>query len=74
MQPERRVQHPGKFVLHKFAKAIGAEIYSIENKSDAYTLASHFLFTDRGSPVRLEATFLARTKDMAPYSDRSRRF
>jgi hypothetical protein len=58
----------GKFVLHKFAKAIGTETYSIENKGDAYTLTSHFLFTDRGSPVPLEATFVARAKDMAPRS------
>jgi hypothetical protein len=65
-QQERAIS--GKFVLHKFAKAIGTETYSIENKGDAYTLTSHFLFTDRGSPVPLEATFVARTKDMAPRS------
>lgn len=58
----------GSFVLHKFARAIGSETYSIENKGDEYTLTSHFLFTDRGSPVPLETTFVARTKDMVPVS------
>jgi hypothetical protein len=58
----------GTFVLHKFARAIGSESYSIENKDDSYTLSSHFLFTDRGSPVPLETTFVARTKDMVPVS------
>ena len=58
----------GTFVLHKFAKAIGSETYSIETKGDAYTLTSHFLFTDRGTKVPLEATFVARTADMTPVS------
>ena len=56
------------FVLHKFAKAIGNETYSIETKGDGYTLTSHFLFTDRGSPVPLETTFVAQTADMSPHS------
>jgi len=58
----------GTFVLHKFAKAIGKETYSIETKGDQYTLSSHFLFTDRGSPVPLETSFVARAADMAPVS------
>jgi len=58
----------GTFVLHKFAKAIGSETYSIETKGDTYTLTSHFLFTDRGSKVPLQATFEARTADMVPVS------
>jgi len=58
----------GTFVLHKFARAIGSESYSIENKGDSYSLSSHFLFTDRGSSVPLETTFVARTKDMVPVS------
>jgi len=58
----------GSFVLHKFAKANGSETYSIETKGDAYTLTSHFLFTDRGTKVPLEATFVVRTADMAPVS------
>jgi hypothetical protein len=56
------------FVLHKFAKAIGKETYFIETKGDGYTLTSHFLFTDRGSPVPLETTFVAQTADMSPRS------
>jgi hypothetical protein len=56
----------GTFVLHKFAKAIGKEDYSIEAKGDTYTLTSHFLFEDRGSPVPLETTFVARVADMTP--------
>ena len=58
----------GTFQLHKFAKAIGKETYSIETKGDGYTLTSHFLFTDRGSPVPLETTFVAQTADMSPRS------
>lgn len=56
----------GTFVLHKFAKAIGKEDYSIELKGDTYSLTSHFLFTDRGSPVPLETSFVARVADMTP--------
>jgi hypothetical protein len=58
----------GTFVLHKFAKAIGDETYSIEAKDGTYTLTSHFLFTDRGSKVPLETTFVARTDRMTPLS------
>jgi Amidohydrolase family len=58
----------GTFVLHKFAKEIGSETYSIDTKDDTYTLTSHFLFTDRGTKVPLETTFVARTADMAPRS------
>lgn len=56
----------GTFVLHKFANAIGKEEYSIEAKGDIYTLASHFLFKDRGSPVPLETTFVAHMADGSP--------
>jgi len=58
----------GTFVLHKFAKAIGSETYSIEAKDDTYTLTSHFLFTDRGTKVPLETTFVAGTAAMTPRS------
>jgi imidazolonepropionase-like amidohydrolase len=58
----------GTFVLHKFAKAIGTETYSIETKGDEYTLTSHFLFTDRGTKVPLETTFMAKSADMVPVS------
>ena len=56
----------GTFVLHKFAKAIGEESYSIETKGEQYTLNSHFAFTDRGSAVPLETKFSARSADMSP--------
>jgi hypothetical protein len=58
----------GTFVLHKFAKAIGSETYSIEAKSDTYVLNSHFLFTDRGVKVPLETKFIADIRDMVPRS------
>lgn len=58
----------GAFVLHKFARAIGKESYSIQAGADTYTLTSHFLFTDRNSPVPLETTFTVRTEGMVPVS------
>ena len=58
----------GTFVLHKFAKAIGSETYSIETKGETYTLTSHFLFTDRGTKVPLETTLVAETAGMTPRS------
>ncbi|AXC11643.1 Amidohydrolase family protein [Acidisarcina polymorpha] len=58
----------GTFVLHKFARAIGKETYSVETKANDYTLTSHFLFTDRGEPVPLETTFIASTASMSPLS------
>jgi imidazolonepropionase-like amidohydrolase len=58
----------GTFVLHKFAKAIGQETYSIATGGDKSTLTSHFLFTDRGSKVPLETTFVAGAADGTPIS------
>jgi hypothetical protein len=58
----------GAFILHKFAKENGRETYSIETKSDTYTLTSHFLFTDRGTKVPLETTFTANSANLAPVS------
>jgi hypothetical protein len=58
----------GTFVLHKFAQPIGKETYDITASGDTYTLKSHFLFTDRSTPVPLETTFTARTADMLPIS------
>lgn len=55
-------------MLHKFAKAIGNETYSIERKDSTCTLTSHFLFTDRGTKVPLESTFVDRCTDMSPVS------
>ena len=58
----------GTFVLHKFANAIGSETYSIEAKDGSYTLTSHFKFTDRGTEVPLETTFVAEAGTMTPVS------
>jgi imidazolonepropionase-like amidohydrolase len=58
----------GTFVLHKMARAIGKETYSIETQGAGYTLNSHFLFTDRGEAVPLETTFIANSADMSPHS------
>ena len=58
----------GTFVLHKFAQPIGKETYTIESAGQTYKLTSHFLFTDRSSPVPLETTFTAKTADMMPVS------
>ena len=64
-------QHPessGKFILHKFAKAIGEETYSIQTNGENSTLTSHFQFKDRGQAVPLETTFTVHTADDVPVS------
>ena len=58
----------GTNVLHKFARPIGKETYSIAVSGGTYTLSSHFLFTDRSTPVPLETEFTAHTADMLPVS------
>ncbi len=45
----------GKFVLHKFAQAIGEETYEIRKSGRSFQLASNFEFTDRGYAVPLTA-------------------
>jgi hypothetical protein len=55
----------GKFILHKFAKAIGEESYTVEHVNGTLTVTSNFLFTDRGTKVPLKATFTA-TEDLQP--------
>lgn len=56
----------GTFILHKFARAIGRETFSVSTTGEDYTLTSHFLFTDRGTQVPLETTFVARSLGMTP--------
>jgi len=51
----------GKFRLHKFEQAIGEENYTITRDGGELTLKSDFKFTDRGTPVPLNATL--RTSD-----------
>ena len=58
----------GIFTLHKFARAIGSETYSIDTTPDTYTLKSQFKFTDRGQDVPLDTTFIANTAGMTPVS------
>ncbi len=58
----------GAFTLHKFAKALGKETYSIESKNENSTLTSHFLFTDRGTKVPLETVFTFETANLTPVS------
>ena len=58
----------GTFLLHKFAREIGKETYSIAQNGNTYTLTSHFLFTDRGTKVPLETTFTANSANLAPVS------
>ena len=57
----------GKFILHKFAKAIGEESYTVEHANGMLTLKSDFLFTDRGTKVPLKTTFIA-TDALEPVS------
>lgn len=49
----------GTFVLHKFAKEIGKETYSVQRADGKQTLTSEFLFTDRGSKVPLKTEYVA---------------
>ena len=64
----QRASTSGAFTLYKLASAIGKETYAIQSKGDDYTLTSHFMFTDRGTPVPLETTFTAKITDMSPHS------
>lgn len=57
----------GTFVLHKFARAIGKETYTLERKDGQLVLDSDFLFTDRGTPVPLKTQYRA-TDEAHPLS------
>jgi len=57
----------GSFVLHKFAKAIGKESYTIRHTDGRLTLTSDFLFTDRGRQVPLKTVYTA-TDSLQPIS------
>ncbi len=50
-------QEQGKFILHKFEQPIGEENYTITRDGERFTLATDFLFTDRGSKVPLKSSF-----------------
>ncbi|RDI99593.1 amidohydrolase [Dyella solisilvae] len=49
----------GSFVLHKFARAIGKETYTLARDNGELVLHSDFLFTDRGTPVPLKTEYRA---------------
>ncbi len=49
----------GRFVLHKFARAIGKETYTIANDQGRLVLRSNFSFKDRGTEVPLKTEFTA---------------
>lgn len=49
----------GSFVLHKFARAIGEETYTLSTTPDGLALHSEFRFKDRGTEVPLTTDFTA---------------
>jgi imidazolonepropionase-like amidohydrolase len=59
------VVEQGKFVLHKFEQAIGAETYKVTREGDSLAVKVEFKFTDRGTPVPLNVTLKA-AQDLTP--------
>ena len=56
------VEEHGAFRLYKFAKALGRETYTLQPTGpDRIELRDTFLFTDRGTRVPLQTTFLGDT-------------
>ncbi|HEY9232142.1 MAG TPA: amidohydrolase, partial [Blastocatellia bacterium] len=55
----------GKFRLHKFQQAIGEESYEVTRDGDTLVTRCDFKFTDRGTPVPLQATLRTR-QDLTP--------
>ena len=53
------VAEQGNFVLHKFARAIGKESYTISGDQGRLVLRSDFSFKDRGTEVPLKTEFTA---------------
>jgi imidazolonepropionase-like amidohydrolase len=56
---EQGPNEQGTFVLHKFAKAIGKETYTIADEKGLLTLRSDFKFNDRGTDVPLKTVYTA---------------
>src|SRR5215469_18423937 len=56
-EDESGVVEQGKFTLHKFEQAIGAETYEIRQHGDSVAVKMDFKFTDRGQDVPLSASF-----------------
>jgi len=63
-QPDSVIEG-GSYVIHKFLQPIGQESYSITRTGEGVALADSFSFTDRGTPVVLNAALLS-TPDLAP--------
>jgi imidazolonepropionase-like amidohydrolase len=63
-QPDSIIEQ-GSFIIHKFLQPIGRESYTITRTGEGLALADSFSFTDRGSPVVLNATLVS-AADLAP--------
>ena len=59
LSAQTAVGEQGSFVLHKFARAIGKESYTISNDQGRLVLRSDFSFKDRGTEVPLKTEFTA---------------
>jgi imidazolonepropionase-like amidohydrolase len=57
----------GKFILHKFEQPIGEETYEVTKDGESLLVKMDFKFTDRGTPVPLNASFRS-TPDLTPQS------
>ena len=64
-EDESGVVEQGKFTLHKFEQAIGAETYEIRQYGDSVAVKVDFKFTDRGQDVPLSASFRS-MRDLTP--------
>jgi imidazolonepropionase-like amidohydrolase len=60
------VLEEGAFRIHKFKQPIGEERYRVLGDSQETHLSTSFGFTDRGTPVKLDAS-LASSKDLTPH-------
>ena len=63
--PSGPIAEEGKFRLYKFEQAIGEETYRMAHDGYNFNVQMHFLFTDRGQAVPLEATFRSQ-QDFSP--------
>jgi imidazolonepropionase-like amidohydrolase len=59
------VREGGTFRIHKFKQPIGEEHYRVVARAGENRLTTQFEFTDRGTPVKLEATLTYGT-DLTP--------
>lgn len=64
-QPTSEPVEQGKFILHKMEQPIGEETYTVTKDGQNLSVNIKFKFTDRGTEVPLEASFLA-SDDLTP--------